>query len=122
MFIEAGDLLGCQSPAKSEDEVVVRQLSFNLTMRNRHFSLKRIDMSNFSFDEVHSSIEQGVPQVESNVLRFSLAESESYQCRVKNKLAVARHERDLVFVTELFGQTLCGYHAAKSASQDQNVR
>src|SRR5215213_10173609 len=56
MFIEASDSFGCQPPAQSEDEIVIRELSFNFTMRDRHFSFERIDVGNFGFDEVHSSI------------------------------------------------------------------
>src|ERR1041385_1087681 len=122
MLIEASNLFGCQPAAKGEDEVVERQLSFNFTMRNRHFSLEWIDMSNFGFDEVHSSIDQGVTKVERNVFRVAPAESQSHQCRVKNKLSAAGNQGDLVFVTKLFARTLGGSHAAKSTTKNQNLR
>src|SRR5215216_5262635 len=117
MFIEAGDLFGCQPPPEGEDEIVVGQLSFNLPMRDADFSFERIDVSDFGFDEVDSPTQHGVAQIKSDVLFLAFTKSQPYQRGIENKLPAARHQRDLVFVAEFFSKTLRGYYAAEPATQ-----
>src|SRR5688572_1812005 len=122
MFVETLDSLGRQPASKREYEVVEGELSLNVTMGNVHFSFERIDVGDFGFDEVHSPIQHRVAQVEGDVLFFALAKSQSDQGRIKNKIAAARHERNLMLVAQLLRKALSGNHAAKSATQDQYFR
>ena len=64
MFKEAANLFRGETATKSEDEIVVGELSFNLTLRDAHFPFEWIDVNDFRFDEIHSSIQQRVAQVE----------------------------------------------------------
>jgi hypothetical protein len=57
-------------------------------------------------------------QVEGDIGGLRFPESESHKCRVENKLPAARHERDLMFVAELFGETLCGNNTAEPTAKN----
>src|SRR6185503_7466644 len=98
-----------------EDEIVVRKLSFNFTMRDADLSSKRLDVRNFCFDEVDSSVQHRAPQVARNVILLAHAKTPSHQRRIKHKLPAARHQRDLVCVADLSRETLGGCHAAGPA-------
>ena len=82
-------------------------------MCDRHFSFEGIDACDFSFDEVYASVQHGVAQVKRDVFWVTPAKRNLYQGRVKDKMTAARHQRDLMFVAQLFGKPLCGYNAAK---------
>ena len=55
MFIEAVDSFTCEPSTERKDEIVVRKLSFNFSMRDADLSVERIDVRNFCLDEVDSS-------------------------------------------------------------------
>src|ERR1051325_1457398 len=118
MFVEARDSFGSQPSAKGEYQVVVAELSLDLTVRNGYDLFKRIDAGNFCFNEINFSIQQRLPQIKRNIVPLTFTKSEPDECGIENKLAAARHECDLMLVTELFGQTLRGYHACESTTQD----
>src|SRR4051812_13160476 len=122
MFVETGDEFSRQTPAEGKHEIVVRKLSFDLATRDSDGSFVRIDVGNFGFNEVDSSIQHRVPKVEGNILGAAFIESESHEGGIKNKLPAARDERDLMFCTELLGQTLRGHDTTETATQDQNLR
>src|ERR1041385_7468844 len=122
MFVETGDLFRCQPPAKGEDEIVVSQLSFNFTVRDGDYSVKRIDAGDFCFDEVNFSIQQRLAQVERNIRSLTLTKSEPDECWIEYKVAAARDERNLVLFTELFSESLGSHNASESATEDQNFR
>src|ERR1043166_1887309 len=60
---KANDLFCGESPAQSKYQIVVRKLSLNFTVSDSHFFLKRINVCNFGFDEVHSPVQHGMSQV-----------------------------------------------------------
>src|ERR1051325_10261352 len=122
VFVEAGDSFGGEPAAKSENEVVVSKSSFNLTVRDGHDPLKRIDARDFCFNEVNFSIQQRLAQVKRNVVALAFTKSEADECGIKNKLAAARHERELMLVAELFSETFGSYHASEATTQNQNPR
>src|SRR4026207_49843 len=97
MFIETSNSLRCQPPSEGEYQIVVRQRSLYLTMRDGHFSFERIDVGNFGFNEVHSSIQHPLPQVERNIVSVALAKSQAYQRWIKNKVTTSRDKRNLMF-------------------------
>ena len=64
MFVESRDALCCQTSSQSKHEIIEGKLSFDLAVGNRDGSFKRIDMGDFSFNEVDFSIQHGLSQVE----------------------------------------------------------
>ena len=122
VLVEPRDAFGCEAPSESKYEVVVGKLSFNLAVGNDDASFKGIDVGDFSFDEVDSSIQHCLSQVEGDVGWLNFPESESYKCWIENKLAAPRHERNLMLVAELLGETLCGNDTAEPATQYQDPR
>src|ERR1041385_1127709 len=120
MFKEPSDALGGESPAEREYQIVVRKFSLNFTVSNSHLFLERIDVSNFSFDEVHSPVQHRVPQVKGNVFRLTFAEDQSHQRRIENKIPTARYERKLISIAKPPAKPLGRYDATKSTSEDKN--
>src|SRR6185369_15083334 len=121
VLVEAGYAFRGQAASERKYEIVVRKLSFDLAMRDRDVSFEWIDAGNFGFDEVDTAIQQCLSQVERNVGHFRLSESEPHQCRIENKLPAPRNECDLMFIAELFSETLRGYHACEPTTQNQNL-
>src|SRR6476620_156409 len=97
MFVKTGDEFGRQTPAEGKHKIVVRKLSFDLAMRDSEGSFVRIDVGNFGFDEVESSIQHRVSQVEGDIHESAFIESESHEGGIEHKLPAARDERDLMF-------------------------
>jgi len=91
-------------------------------MRDHDSSLKRIDPRYFGFDEVHPPIKHRTTQIERNIAGLALAERESHQRRVKNKLPITRNQRDLMFIVQLLRDAFRRDNAAKPTTQDQNFR
>ena len=82
-MFKAWDLFSCEPSAESDDEIVVREFSFNLTIRDDHFSFERIDLSNFSLDEVHSSAQHSVAEIQGDVLLLALTERQPHERGIK---------------------------------------
>ncbi len=89
VFIEARDLFGCEPAAQSKDQIVERKLSFDLAMRDDHFSFEWIDVCDFGFDEVDSAVQHRVAQIECNICLVALAKSQPHERGVKDKLAAS---------------------------------
>src|ERR1051325_10841800 len=98
MFKEPSDALGGESPAEREYQIVVRKFSLNFTVSNSHLFLERIDVSNFSFDEVHSPVQHRVPQEKGTFTRLTLAKPQPHQRGKKKKIPTALYERKLIFI------------------------
>src|SRR5215216_1618818 len=61
MLIESGDAFGGEPSSECKYEIVERKLSLDLAVRDCDVSFERINVSNFGFNEVDSSIQQCLP-------------------------------------------------------------
>ena len=116
VLVEASDALGRQPPSQREDEIVVREFSFDLAVRDRDLSVRRMNMRDFRFDEVHSSPQHGVAQIKHDVVDLTLAKCEPHERGVENEIVAAGNERDLVVVAQLLREPFGCYYAGESAT------
>src|ERR1051325_1738765 len=122
VFVEARNSFRCEPPAKSEYEVVVGQLSLDLSVGDGDDPVERIDVRDFGFDEVNFPIRHRLTQVERNIRCLAFTKCEADECWVEDKLATARDECDLMLVAELFSESLGRCNAAESTTEDQDLR
>ena len=64
MFKETRNALGGQPPSQREDQKVVRQLTFDLAMREFDPPLLRVDVSDLRLYEAHAAIEHRLAHIE----------------------------------------------------------
>jgi hypothetical protein len=118
MLEEAGDSLGRQSPSQRDNKKVVWHFSNHIAMREYHVLFARINASDFAFNKPHTPLEHRLAQIKTDVIRSALPEGQPDQGWIEDKLAAARHERDLVFGAEFLRERLGRDYAAEPAAED----
>jgi hypothetical protein len=117
VFVEPADPLRREPPTEGEDEIVVRKLALDVTVRDCDPSFHRIDPRDFGFNKVHTPVKHRVSQIERDVFDAALAERQPHEGWVKDETAAARNERDLMIVAQLRSQPFRRYKATESTTK-----
>jgi hypothetical protein len=115
---ETGDSLGCETPTKGEDQIIIGQFSIDLTVRENYAARFRFDSCYFSLDKSNAPIEHRLAEIERNIIRLTFAKCESDKFRVEDELRTPRHQCDLMFFGYLAGERFGSYYATKPSTQD----
>src|SRR6187402_3596947 len=104
VFEESCYLLRLQSPAESEDEKVVGQVSYEVAASKCYVAVGRIDSGHIAFYETHLAIKHCLSQVENNVVRLAIAKCKPDEGGIEEELWAPRHHSDLVLHIEFLSE------------------
>src|ERR1043165_2802037 len=99
---ESMHALCCQATTERVDEIVVMNLALELTVRDHCVSRMRVNSRDLSLQKAYAAVEHRFTQIERDIILLTKTEGQADERRVKDELACARDERDLMLWSTTF--------------------